>query len=232
MLEEKKHIGTLFDGIAQTYDTLNHVLSLNIDKSWRRKAVRKLSPVSNLLDVAVGTADLSIEIIRQKKAEHIQGIDLSRELMRLGEEKVNEAGFSEYIHFEYGSALDMPYADNTFDALTCAYGLRNFSNTDKGLAEFFRVMQPGAQLVILEFSYPENRIIRFFYDLFFTHILPFIGRIVSHDKSAYTYLNRSVKEFMWGEEMVRHLKDAGFQDIHFQTLTFGITTIYTATKNK
>lgn len=230
MLEEKKTIGTLFDGIAGTYDMLNHLLSLNIDKSWRRKTVQKLTPASNLLDVAIGTADLSLEIMRQQKATQIKGIDVSREMMRIGKEKVDKAGYADKIHFDYGSALEMPYEDNSFDALTCAYGLRNFPDADKGLDEFYRVMQPGAQLVILEFSYPENCVIRFGYDLFFTHILPLVGRIFSHDKSAYTYLNRSVKEFMWGEEMVGHIQKAGFKNVRFQPLTFGITTIYTATK--
>ncbi|NPD80481.1 bifunctional demethylmenaquinone methyltransferase/2-methoxy-6-polyprenyl-1,4-benzoquinol methylase UbiE [Prevotella sp. PINT] len=230
MLEEKKSIGTLFDGIAGTYDMLNHLLSLNIDKSWRRRTVQKLTHAQNLLDVAIGTADLSLEIMRQQKATKIQGIDVSREMMRIGKEKVSKVGFAENIRFDYGSALEMPYADNTFDALTCAYGLRNFPDADKGLAEFYRVMQPGAQLAILEFSYPENRVIRFGYDLFFTHVLPFVGRVFSHDKSAYTYLNRSVKEFMWGEEMVSHIQNAGFKNVRFQPLTFGITTVYTATK--
>lgn len=126
---------------------LNHLLSLNIDKSWRRRTVQKLTPAQNLLDVAIGTADLSLEIMRQQKATKIQGIDVSREMMRIGKEKVSKAGFAENIRFDCGSALEMPYADNTFDALTCAYGLRNFPDADKGLAEFYRVMQPGAQLV-------------------------------------------------------------------------------------
>ena len=228
--EEKKNIGALFDGIAGTYDFLNHALSFNIDKSWRKKAVSLLNPCHSLLDVAIGTGDLAIEILRQSKAERIQGIDLSREMMRVGEEKVRCKGFSDRISFDYGSALDMPYSSGTFDAVTCAYGVRNFSDLDKGLREFHRTLKPGGQLVILEFSYPTNPVIRFVYDMFFSHILPVVGRIVSKDKSAYSYLNRSVKNFLWGEEMIRHLVAAGFRDAVFHPLTFGITTVYYARK--
>lgn len=227
-MEEKKNIGGLFDRIAVTYDTLNHLLSLNIDRSWRRKTAAMLTPCHHLLDVAIGTGDLALEIMKQKKADKIQGIDLSQEMMRIGAEKVAKAGLKDRIAFELGSALEMPYRDGEYDALTCAYGVRNFSDLDKGLSEFRRVLKPGGQLAILEFSYPTNPIIRWGYDLFFSNILPLVGRIVSNDQTAYSYLNRSVKEFIWGEEMVRHLEAAGFKDVKYRTLTFGITTIYTA----
>lgn len=229
-MEEKKNIGGLFDRIAGHYDYLNHLLSLNIDKSWRRKTVAMLKPCHLLLDVAIGTADLSLEIMKQKKADAIQGIDLSQEMMRIGAEKVEKAGLQGKITFDLGSALEMPYAGNTYDALTCAYGVRNFSDLDKGLQEFHRVLKEGGQLAILEFSYPTNPIIRFGYDLFFSNILPLIGRMVSNDKTAYSYLNKSVKEFIWGEEMVQRIQAAGFKDVKYRTLTFGITTIYTAKK--
>lgn len=229
-MEEKKNIGGLFDRIAGSYDVLNHLLSLNIDRSWRRKTVAMLKPCHKLLDVAIGTGDLSLEIMKQKKAERIQGIDLSQEMMRIGAEKVKAAGLEQKIAFELGSALDMPYAEGEYDALTCAYGVRNFSDLDKGLQEFHRVLKPEGQLAILEFSYPTNPIIRFGYDLFFSNILPLIGRIVSKDQTAYSYLNKSVKEFIWGEEMVKRIEAAGFKNVKFRTLTFGITTIYTAEK--
>lgn len=227
-MDEKKNIGGLFDRIAGTYDTLNHLLSLNIDRSWRKKTAAMLKPCHRLLDVAIGTGDLALEIMRQKKAEQIQGLDLSQEMMRIGAEKVERAGLKDSISFELGSALDMPYGDAEYDALTCAYGVRNFSDLDKGLHEFRRVLKPGGQLTILEFSYPTNPIIRWGYDLFFSHILPLVGRLVSNDRTAYSYLNRSVKEFIWGEEMVAHIKAAGFKDVKYRPLTFGITTIYTA----
>lgn len=229
-MQDKKNIGHLFDGIAGTYDMLNHLLSLNIDKSWRKKTVKMLTPCENLLDVAIGTADLSLEIMKQKKVAQIQGLDVSQEMMRIGEEKVRKAGFEGKVKFQLGSALEMPYEDSSYDAVTCAYGVRNFPDADKGLEEFYRVMKTGGQLAILEFSYPTNKVIRWGYDLFFSHVLPIIGRIISKDKGAYAYLNESVKNFMWGEEMCDHIKAVGFKDVKFRTLTFGITTIYTAIK--
>lgn len=229
-MEEKKNIGHLFDGIAGTYDTLNHVLSLNIDKWWRRKTIKQLKPCQKVLDVAIGTADLTIEMMRQKKAKRITGLDLSQEMMRIGELKVQKKGYGEKVRFDLGSAQEMPYEDATFDAVTCAYGVRNFANLDEGLGEMFRVMKPGGQLLILEFSYPANPIIRFFYDLYFTHIMPLIGRIFSKDKAAYNYLNRSVKNFIWGEQMTKRLEQKGFQNVCFKPMTFGITTLYMACK--
>ena len=229
-MNEKQNIGTLFDRIAGTYDKLNHLLSLNIDKRWRRKAVGRLQPCGQLLDVAIGTADLAIEIMRQQKADHVTGIDLSAEMMRIGEEKVRKQNLSERITFEQGSALELPYSDGHFDTVTCAYGVRNFSDLDRGLQEMQRVLRPHGQLVILEFSYPENRLVRWAYDLYFSHILPTVGRWLSKDKTAYSYLNRSVKDFIWGDEMCQHLINAGFKNAKCQTLSFGITSIYTATK--
>lgn len=231
-MEDKKNIGHLFDGIAGTYDLLNHLLSLNIDKSWRRKTVATLKPCDNLLDVAIGTADLALEIMKQQKACTIQGLDVSQEMMKIGAQKVAKAGLEEKVKFQLGSALEIPYDNDSYDAVTCAYGVRNFPDADKGLQEFARVLKPGGQLAILEFSYPTNPIIRWGYDLFFSNILPLIGRMISKDKSAYTYLNESVKNFMWGEEMCRHIEAAGFTDVKFKPLTFGITTIYTARKQE
>lgn len=229
-MEEKKNIGHLFDGIAGTYDQLNHLLSLNIDKWWRRKAIKSLQPSGEVLDVAIGTADLTLEILKQQKARHITGLDLSQEMMRIGEQKVQKKGYKDQVRFDHGSAQEMPYQDASFDAVTCAYGVRNFSNLDAGLGEMSRVLRPGGQLVILEFSYPTNPIVRFFYNLYFTHIMPLIGRLFSKDKAAYNYLNRSVKGFIWGEDMTRRLQQAGFSNAQFRPLTFGITTLYTATR--
>lgn len=226
---EKQNIGALFNRIADTYDRLNHVLSLNIDKRWRRKAVKQLHPSIEALDVAVGTADLAIELIRQKKAEHVIGIDLSTEMLRLGKEKIAKKKMSDRITLIEGSALELPYPSNNFDIVTCAYGVRNFSDLDQGLREMQRVLKANGQLIVLEFSYPKNRIIAWIYDLYFSHILPTIGRWLSRDKTAYTYLNKSVKNFIWGEEMAKHLKGAGFEKVNYKTFSFGITTLYTAT---
>ncbi len=227
-MEEKQHIGQLFDRIAGTYDGLNHGLSLNIDKWWRRKTIRLMPPVSHVLDVAVGTADLAIEMLRTGKAQQVTGIDLSEQMMAIGAQKCMKRNVE--VTFVKGDAQDMPFEDNTFDAVTCAYGCRNFRSLDEGLKEMFRVLKPGGQVTILEFSYPSNVLVRAAYDLYFTHILPWVGRIVSRDKTAYTYLNRSVKTFCWGEEFIKHLHDAGFTQGTFLPLTFGITTVYSAHK--
>ena len=237
-MNEKQNIGSLFDRIAGKYDFLNHLLSLNIDKWWRQKAVRAIKlnhrEDCQCLDVAIGTGDLAIELARQFKEQqatcHIIGIDLSTEMMRIGEEKVQKRGLQDCIAFQQASALEMPFADGSFDIVTCAYGVRNFSNLDKGLAEMQRVMKPDGQLMILEFSYPKNKLIAWVYDLYFTHILPIVGRLFSKDKTAYTYLNRSVKSFVWGKEMCERIEQAGFSHVAHKPLTFGITTIYTGTK--
>ena len=233
-MEEKQHIGQLFDRIAGTYDGLNHGLSLGIDKYWRRKTVSMMPAAKHVLDVAIGTADLTIEMLKRGKAELVTGIDLSEQMMGIGRLKVERlrvTGYGVPVEFVYGNAQQMPFADASFDAVTCAYGCRNFQNLDEGLKEMFRVLRPGGQVTILEFSYPSHRLVRALYDIYFTRVLPLIGRIVSRDKTAYTYLNKSVKAFCWGEAFVQHMHDAGFRDEQFTPLTFGITTVYTGIKN-
>ena len=235
-MEEKQHIGQLFDRIAGTYDGLNHGLSLNIDKRWRRRTVQQMVPAQHVLDVAIGTADLTIEMLRRGKAQQVTGLDLSKQMMAIGKQKVDKWALTTRqspitdVQFVYGNAQHMPFDDASFDAVTCAYGCRNFQNLDEGLREMFRVLKPGGQVTILEFSYPSNPLVRASYDIYFTHVLPLVGRMVSHDKTAYTYLNKSVKSFCWGEAFAQHMRQAGFSDTRFIPLTFGITTIYTATK--
>lgn len=230
-MEEKQHIGRLFDRIARTYDGLNHGLSLNSDRRWRRKAVACLKPVEHVLDVAIGTADLTIEMLKKGKAQRVTGIDLSREMMGYGGLKVERLKLKDKVDFIYGNAQAMPFEENAFDAVTCAYGCRNFSDLDAGLQEMYRVLKTGGQVVILEFSYPANRFIRWIYDLYFSHILPTIGGWVSKDKKAYTYLNQSVKHFCWGEQFADHLRKAGFENVQIKTLTFGISTVYAGEKS-
>ncbi len=230
-MQEKQNIGSLFNRIAPTYDFLNHLLSLNIDKWWRRKAVRflkKKTVSGQCLDVAIGTADLSIELARQLPDLTITGIDLSTEMMRLGEKKVIEKGLQNRISFQETSALDMPFADATFDVVTCGFGIRNFSDLDRGLREMIRVLKEGGVMLVLEFSYPENKAVAWFYDLYFSRILPRIGRLLSKDKTAYSYLNRSVKNFLWGEPMCRHIKELStrIRSVSRHPLTFGIATVY------
>jgi len=190
-----------------------------------------------VLDVAIGTADLTIEMLRRGKAQRVTGLDLSKQMMAIGKQKVHrflavkgERVEAKEVEFVYGNAQHMPFDNASFDAVTCAYGCRNFQNLDEGLQEMYRVLKPGGQVTILEFSYPSNALVRALYDIYFTHVLPLVGRIVSRDKTAYTYLNKSVKSFCWGEAFAQHMRQAGFTDTRFIPLTFGITTIYTAKK--
>ena len=227
--QEKRHIGKLFDRIAAHYDGLNHLLSLGIDRCWRRQAVRSMRAADKVLDVAVGTADLAILMLRKGKARHVTGIDLSPEMMRIGETKAKKAGLE--ISFLEANAQQMPFPDNSFDAVTCAYGVRNFADLDAGLGEMFRVLKRGGELTILEFGYPNTGFFRWCYDRYFTTFLPFVGRLLSRDKTAYTYLNSSVKHFCYGDDFLQHLQKTGFSGTHFRRQTFGISYLYKAVKS-
>lgn len=227
---DKKNVGSLFDSIAGTYDRFNHLLSLNIDKRWRRKSVKRMATAGKVLDVAVGTGDLAMEMIRQDKACHVTGIDISTGMMEVGKTKALKAGMQDRISFMEASAFEMPFEDGSFDAVTCAYGVRNFAHLNKGLAEMYRVLRDGGELMILEFSYPENRIIRALYDFFFSNIMPLVGKLISRNGSAYIYFRNSVKNFIWGRDMASMIELTGFRDVTFQTMTFGITTVYFAKK--
>lgn len=230
MSVEKGNIGALFNRIAGSYDKLNHLLSLGIDRRWRRRAVDNLKYSGKVLDVAIGTADLALEIMHKGKADMVTGIDLSDEMMRIGAEKVERLGYGGKIVFEKGNALDISYPDASFDTVTCAFGVRNFSDLDKGLSEMYRVMKSGGQLCIIELSYPENKLVAALYDFYFSRILPKIGGALSKDKPAYTYLNKSVKHFIWGEKMKERLQAAGFKYVGYRPMTFGIATLYMAGK--
>lgn len=228
--EEKKNIGSLFDGIAKSYDFLNHLLSLNIDKRWRKKAIAMLKPCNNLLDVATGTCDFAIEILKQNKAKQIYGIDVSKEMIAIGRKKIDNLKTSANIQLEQEDVCFLSFKDNSFEAVTCAFGVRNFSDLDSGLKEMFRVLKENGQIIILEFSYPQNPIIKFFYNLYFTAVLPLIGKLVSKDKRAYTYLPQSVKTFYQGKQFLHHLQQAGFKNTKYKSLTFGICSIYIGEK--
>lgn len=230
MSYEKEHISRLFDRLAPSYDRFNHLSSLGIDHLWRRQTVRAMQPADHALDVAVGTGDLAIAMVRAGKAQRVTGIDISAEMMHIGEQKVAKQGLADRIVFQEASALEMPFADGSFDALTCAYGVRNFSQLDQGLREFHRVLKPGGQLAILEFSYPKNRFFAWCYDLYFNYVMTFIGTLMTKDKKAFQYFYASVKGFIWGEEMKQHLEAEGFSNVTFRTQTFGISTLYLAYK--
>ena len=230
-MEEKQHIGQLFDRIAGTYDGLNHGLSLNIDRLWRRKTVALMQPAKHVLDVAIGTADLTIEMFRQHKAEQVTGIDLSDQMMAIGQKKIsNLQSQISNVQFVHANAQAMPFEDASFDAVTCAFGCRNFSNLDEGLREMYRVLKPGGKAVILELSLPSNRVVRWFYDLYFMHILPWIGGLISGDKAAYKYLPASVHAFPAPSAFLAMMQEAGFQNVYQRPFSFGLCRMYVGEK--
>lgn len=225
---KKKQVAEMFDNIAHRYDFLNHFLSLNIDKIWRRKSIKFLSKekAKNILDVASGTGDFAIQIQKSLKPEKIVGIDISTGMLKVGEEKVKKKNLSEVISFQEGDSENIQLNDNHFDAATVAFGVRNFENLNKGLSEMYRVLKPDGEIVVLEFSRPEKFPIKQLYNFYFKRILPTIGRLFSKDTSAYTYLPASVDAFPYGEKFIEKLKDVGFKNTQEKKLTFGIASIY------
>jgi len=225
-----ENIGSLFDSISHRYDRFNHVASMGIDRIWRRSAVRSLPQCGIVLDVATGTADLCIELAKRKKANRIVGIDISEGMLEVGREKIIRKGFSGMVELAVADCASLPFADNSFDAVTCGYGVRNFADLDKGLAEMYRVLRPGGQLRILEFTYPENRFVRYFYDFYFTRIVPRIGRRITDNGDAFVYFMKSVKAFAKGRDFTAILEKSGFSDTDFTPQTFGISTLYKGCK--
>lgn len=220
----------MFDNIAPKYDLLNHVLSMKIDVLWRNTLVKWLNKDTpkNVLDVATGTGDLAVAVQRGTNAE-VVGYDLSQQMLNVGIEKISKLGLQDKITMQKGDAENMPFEDNKFDAVTVAFGVRNFENLTKGLAELRRVVKENSSVYILEFSKVEG-FLGPFYMFYFKNILPLIGRLVSKDNRAYTYLPDSVNAFPFGEKMKQILLDAGFKKVEYKKLSLGIATIYKATK--
>ena len=222
----------MFDNIAPWYDFLNHFLSLGIDISWRKKAIRRLkaSQPKTILDMATGTADLAIEAARQLSPEKIIGIDISKEMLEVGRKKLAKKGLSDKIELQFGDSENIGFPDNTFDAVTVAFGVRNFENLEKGLAEIWRVTKPGGKLIVLEFSKPKVFPFKQLYNFYFRNILPTIGKLTSKDPKAYSYLYESVQAFPDGKNFVNVLKHTGFQGATHKPLTLGVCSIYEADK--
>lgn len=223
----------MFDSIAGDYDALNHILSLDVDKIWRKKALKQIvdapAPVQ-VLDLACGTGDFSIAIAKALTGGHVTGVDLSEGMLAVMREKVDKAELNGIISIEEGDGENLRFPDNTFDRVTIAFGIRNFEDRPKGLREMLRVLKPGGRLVILELSRPENKIIRWFYDLYFLHILPKIGGKVSGDKAAYAYLPASVAAFPGKKEFTATMREAGFRTVTHKAFTLGICRMYTGEK--
>ena len=230
--EKGKLIEEMFDNIAPTYDTLNHRLSGNIDKGWRKKAIRQLQPFrpKQMLDIATGTGDFAILAAKELKPEHLIGADISEGMMAIGREKVRAAGLSDIISFQKEDCLNLSFPDNTFDAVTAAFGIRNFQNLDKGLAEICRVLKKGGHLSIVELTTPVKFPMKQLFRIYSNTFLLNYAKFISKDKSAYEYLNKTVEAFPQGEKMMEIFQKAGFAKSSFCRLTFGICTMYFAEK--
>ena len=232
--EEKKSIQVerMFDNIAPAYDQLNHTLSWGIDKSWRKKAIQWLKPFTpqRIMDVATGTGDFAIQACRVLNPKELIGPDISEGMMNVGRQKVKEAGLESRISFAKEDCTALSFPDNRFDAITVAFGVRNFEDLDKGLREMHRVLDTDGKLVILELSEPEWFPMKQLYALYSKVVIPTLGKLLSKDRSAYTYLPQSIKAFPQGEVMREIILKAGFSEARFKRLTLGICTLYTATK--
>jgi len=229
--DKKSQVAHMFNNIAGKYDFLNHFLSAGIDIIWRKKAVSLLAPYKpkQVLDIATGTADFALETLRLNP-DKITGVDISEGMMAVGREKIAKRGLSDKIQLQYGDSEDLPFADNTFDAITVAFGVRNFENLSKGLAEMNRVLKPGGIAVVLEFSKPRSFPMKQLYQFYFKNILPLVGKFVSKDNAAYTYLPESVQAFPDGQDFISIFEKVGFKKTKWHSLTFGISSIYTGIK--
>jgi demethylmenaquinone methyltransferase/2-methoxy-6-polyprenyl-1,4-benzoquinol methylase len=231
---KKQQVSKMFDNIAGSYDFLNHFLSLNMDKVWRRRMIDELKgqQPKSVLDVATGTADVAINTIKQLKINdlEIKGVDISAEMLAIGRKKIESEGLSQQINLELGDSESLPFESNKFDAVTVAFGVRNFENLERGLQEMNRVLKSGGKLVVLEFSKPRLFPFRQLYNFYFKHILPTIGKLTSKDNRAYTYLYESVQAFPDGDDFLTVLNQIGFKSTSCKSQTLGICAIYTGVK--
>lgn len=230
--EKAKQVEQMFDNIAPTYDKLNHRLSWDIDKGWRRKAIRQLEPFApqKLLDIATGTGDFAILAVEMLYQVEVTGIDLSEKMIEIGKQKVKNKGLENKISFHRDDCLNLSMESESFDAVTAAFGIRNFADLDKGLSEMCRVLKKGGHLSIVELTTPVSFPMKQLFRIYSHTVLPTYGRLISKDTSAYGYLTKTIEAFPQGEQMVEILKKAGFAQASFRRLTFGICTMYFAEK--
>lgn len=230
--EKGKLIEEMFDNIAPTYDTLNHRLSWDIDKGWRKKAIRQLLPFQpkTILDIATGTGDFAILSAKELRPQRMIGIDISEGMMKIGQKKVEAEGLQHIVSFKKDDCTHLSFDDNSFDAVTAAFGIRNFQNLDQGLSEMYRVLRPNGHLSIVELTTPVSFPMKQLFKLYSHTILPVYGKLISKDTSAYSYLTKTIEAFPQGEVMLDILRKAGFKNASFKRLTFGICTMYFATK--
>jgi demethylmenaquinone methyltransferase/2-methoxy-6-polyprenyl-1,4-benzoquinol methylase len=230
--QKKQQVGEMFDKIAKRYDFMNRFLSAGIDVSWRKKAIKKLAKdhPQHILDVATGTADMAILEAKILDPKKITGIDISEKMLEIGRQKVQKEELTSKIELLHGDGETINFPDNTFDAVTVAFGVRNFEDLQKGLQQVFRVLKPGGQLVVLEFCKPKIAGIRQLYNLYMGTIAPEVAKWFNQNKKAYKYLNSSIKAFPERQEFIKILKDVGYSDTSFKTLTLGVCCIYCGRK--
>ncbi|QMU27956.1 bifunctional demethylmenaquinone methyltransferase/2-methoxy-6-polyprenyl-1,4-benzoquinol methylase UbiE [Adhaeribacter radiodurans] len=228
---KKSQVAQMFNSIAGKYDFLNHFLSAGVDIYWRKKAIDLVakSKPEFILDIATGTGDFAIEALRIKPKKII-GVDISEGMLEVGRQKLQKKQISHLIELKTGDSENLEFEANTFDVVMAAFGVRNFENLEKGLAEMHRVLKPGGQIVILEFSKPRAFPFKQGYNFYFKHILPVFGKMISKDRAAYTYLPESVQAFPDGPDFINILKQVGFKATAWHSLTFGISSIYAGTK--
>ena len=256
-MAEKNFVRSMFNNIAPTYDKLNHILSLNIDKIWRKKAVKRIvknlknseteklktnsqifsfsdsqiQKDSQVLDVACGTADSTIALAKAG-VPRVTGVDISEGMLKVGEKKIEELNLNSVISLKVEDCENLSFNDNTFDVAFIAFGIRNFEDKKKGLKELHRVLKPNGLLLILELSVPQNTILLSLYKLYFLHILPFIGKKISGDNKAYTYLPQSVMNFPKPKDFLQTMEECGFKDVRQKALTFGLCRMYEGLSTK
>ena len=228
---KKEQVTKMFNKISKRYDLLNHLLSLGIDITWRKKAINLLKPDQPrlILDIATGTGDFAIEAMRLNP-DKIIGVDISEGMLQVGKEKIAKLGLEEKIELQIGDSEKLSFPDNKFDAIIVSFGVRNFENLEKGLKDMLRVLKPDGKVVIVEFSKPTLFPFKQLYSAYFNFILPFIGKIISKDNTAYAYLPESVRAFPFGQEFLTILKNVGYKETICKPLTFGISSIYVGRK--
>ena len=229
---KSEKVASMFDSIASHYDLLNRVLSFGIDKRWRKKVINQLVDIhpKQLLDIATGTGDLALEAVRLNPRK-IVGLDISEGMLAIGRQKIKQKHLDTMISLEKGDSTNIPFSDNSFDAVTVAFGVRNFDDLEKGLREMLRVTKPGGKVVILEFSMPEKFPIKQLYSFYSRKIMPVIGQLLSRQRAAYEYLPDSVRQFPHGKAFIKIMHVCGYEDTNVTSLTFGIASIYSGIKN-
>ena len=232
--KEPARIAGMFDAIARRYDALNHLLSAGLDRRWRRRAIRALALTDRdrVLDVCTGTADLALAAVAAPdgRASAVVGLDFASEMLRIGASKVASAGLASRVQLVRGDATSLPLPDVSFDAATIGFGIRNVVDPKRGLAEIFRVLRPAGRLAILEFGLPRAPVVRSLYAWYFNHVLPHVGRVISRDRDAYSYLPASVAQFPSDDGFAAWLREAGFTRVSYHPLAMGAVYLYLATK--